>query len=259
MKQQFIIGNWKMKITDLATAKKVFTAEKRVASKVQGVQTVVCVPHMYIEPLSKLVSGHRCVIGAQNVSTEESGAFTGEVSASMLADCKVQYCIVGHSERRAMGETDEDISKKIQLCLKYNITPILCVGEATRDRAGKYFTFLKKQILASLGDVPKRALGGVIIAYEPIWALSSTPGRRDATPADSTEMVLFLKKVLADEHGQKYADMPTFIYGGSANKDNAAEFLTLGTIDGLLPGTASTDPSNFGAMIKTAGKVAKEK
>ncbi len=250
MKQRYIIANWKMKITSQKEAKKVFSGAKAVASKVHGVQTIVCVPNLYIDTLSKLAKGHRCVLGAQDLYWEESGAFTGEISASMLADYGVKYSIVGHSERREMGETSEQVSKKIHVCMKHHITPILCVGEQKRDRKGQYLRDLEKQLLDSLKGVPKVALGGVMIAYEPVWALSSTVARRDAKPQDSREMVLFLKKVLADAYGQRFSELPIFLYGGSVNKDNAEAFLKDGGVLGLLVGSASTNIDEFTAILK---------
>lgn len=258
-KQLYIIGNWKMKITSAKEAKKIFLAEKKIAGKVSHVQTIICAPFVYLPLLGTEMSGHRMALGAQNVFYEDSGAFTGEVSPLMLKENKVQYCLVGHSERRVMGETDDMVSQKIATCLRHLITPIVCVGELKRDNKGIFYKKLKDQLLASLKDIPREALGKIIFAYEPVWAISSTKNQRNATPEDAREMAVFMRKVLADHYGLKRTSHIRVIYGGSANKDNARDFLETGEIDGLLPGSASVDPKNFGEMIRIAGEVVKGK
>jgi triosephosphate isomerase len=255
MKKIYIIGNWKMKITSLEDAKEVFVKENRTAGKYKGVQSVICAPFVYLAPLAQKITSNRMVLGAQDVFIKDTGAYTGEISPVMLTDLRVKYALVGHSERRALGETDALIAEKIISCLKNAITPILCVGEEIRDKKEGHYAFLKKQIKASLQNIPKEALNQIIFAYEPIWAISSTENQRDATPEDAREMALFIKKTLADLYTLDQAAVKRIrvLYGGSANKDNAGEFLACGEIDGLLAGTASVDPKNFGEMIKIAG------
>lgn len=253
--QKFVIGNWKMKITSLAQAKKLFTDTKKEAGKHRGVQTIVCPPAFYLEPLSKMVTGHRCVLGAQNIFHEEVGAFTGELSPLMLADRKIGYSIIGHSERRAMGETSEDVSKKIRMCIKNGIIPIVCVGETERKDDNSHYKVIKKQIKESFAGIPYEALGSILLAYEPVWALSSTKDRHDATPQDAEEMKLFVQKVFADMYGVKKIENLTFLYGGSVDADNVADFMKEKSVDGVLVGSASVDSKEFAQMLKVASSL----
>lgn len=226
---------------------------KKIGESVKNIKNtdvVICAPFLFLSDLKKL-KNKKIALGAQDVYFEQKGAFTGEISSSMLKDLNVSYVIVGHSERRDMGETNEIINKKLTSALKSKITPILCVGESVRSHEGFYLAKVREQISSCLSGVSKGQIKQVVIAYEPIWALSSTEGRHDATPHDFEEMKIYIRKILTDMFGQKLASEIRILYGGSANKDNAESFLIIGA-DGLLPGKASLDFKNFSKIVEIA-------
>jgi triosephosphate isomerase len=209
---------------------------------------VLCPPYLYLEKLKKI--SRKIILGAQDAFGGDVGPFTGEVSAEMLYGLDVKYVILGHSERRALGESNSDVNKKIKGTLAIGVRPILCVGESARDESHSYFNFVKAQIEECLAGVSKNSISKIIIAYEPIWAISTTPDRRDATPDDSREMTIFIRKVLADKFG-KEAYQVRILYGGSVNEKDASGFLHDGGVDGLLVGRASLDAKKFIEIVKT--------
>lgn len=215
----------------------------------KNIEVVVCPPYLYLEKLKKL--SKKITLGAQDVSCEERGAFTGEISAQMLIDAGVKYVIIGHSERRKLGETNFDINKKIKTALFFGLKPIVCIGETKRDDNHEYFEVVKNQIKECLDGINKNLLSKIVIAYEPVWALSTTKDRRDATAADSHEMVIFIKKILTDKFGTK-TKLPRIIYGGSVNEKNCFDFLTNGGVEGGMPGAASLHANKFLEIIKIA-------
>lgn len=232
-----------------------FKKIKTVAGKMENVQTVVAMPSLYVGSLAKNQAGHRCVIGAQNISTEERGSFTGEVSASQVKSFGVNYVLVGHSERRAMGETNREVSQKIRLAIKYAMIPVVCIGEMSRGRKGEHYKFVRDQVVESFEGIPSAALPRIVIAYEPVWAISSNKGAEVATPDDAEEMIIFIQKVLAEHYKLKKTPKMTFLYGGSSNSLNASDLLKKEVIGGLLPGKASLDPEEFIKMLKIANKI----
>ena len=252
-KKKLIIGNWKMHPRTAAIARADFAAIKKGALALKNADAVIAAPFVYLPELGK-ASGASLALAAQNVAAEKEGAFTGEVSADMLAPLKVSYVLVGHSERRALGETNALINKKIKTALKAKITPVLCVGEAERDAGMWYLGTVKTQIEECLAGVPKAAMKGVVIAYEPIWAISSTANHRDALPADFEEMRIYIRKTLSDMFGTG-ADETAILYGGSVDDKNAAGFLVAGGADGLLPGRASLKPTTFIKILKIANDI----
>lgn len=252
--KQLIIGNWKMNPKSAREARATFLNIKSKAAKLRNVQTIICPTHVHIRELTQSVTGHRCVLGAQDVSAEKEGAHTGDVSAAQLLDSGVTHCIVGHSERRATGESDSLISKKIQLLTKNNITPILCIGEQQRDEAGRYIQHIKQQLLGSLQGVPKTQIGGLVIAYEPIWAIGKD-AQREATPEDILEISILIRKILVDAYGKKTGESVTIIYGGSVHPENAESILVRGGVEGLLVGRASLDPTKFTTLISLANSI----
>lgn len=245
--KKLVVANWKMNPLSLKEAEKIFALVLKRLPRLKNVQVVVCPPSIYIEELREI--GRKVSLGAQNVFWEETGPYTGEISAQMLYDFGARFTIVGHSERRALGETDADINKKIKSAVNASLTPILCVGETIRDDKHEYFDFVKNQIITSLGGLPKRIISDLIIAYEPVWAISTTSGQKDATAQDSFEMITFIKKVLSDKFGLR-GEMPRFLYGGSVSERNVDEFLSFGGADGVLIGKASLDPDRFSAIVK---------
>lgn len=253
--KKLIIGNWKMFPVSAKEARDKFTAIKKDAATLRNVQTVVCPPFVYMGDLKKLVTGHRCVLGAQNAWTEESGAYTGEVSPSMLMSLGVSYVIIGHSERRALGETDELIAKKVSAGVKAGLTVVLCVGERTRDMDGIYLKFIAEQITIALSGLTKKDVASVVIAYEPVWAIGKNAVRAASTD-DALEVTILIRKTLAGLYGQGSFGVPV-LYGGSVDSQNALEFLTNSQVQGLLVGRASLDPKIFAGILKSAEKAAR--
>lgn len=253
-KKKLIIGNWKMNPRTIREARTHFLAIKKEAAKRKNVDAAIAAPFVYLSELAKSASAG-LALAAQNVSAEKEGAFTGEVSAAMLAESKVSYVIVGHSERRTLGETNAFINKKIQAVLTAKMTPVLCIGETERDHDMWYLGVIKTQIEECLAGVPKASIAKIVIAYEPVWALSSTVGRRDATPEDYVEMRIYIRKVLSDIYGAGVAEKVRILYGGSVDEKNAIGFLIAGKADGLLPGRASLTPKKFVAILQTANQI----
>ena len=250
-KKKFVIGNWKMAPLSPVEAKNIFGKIKKVAGKLRNVQTVICPPVVYLEGLHKMVSGHRCVVGAQSAFWEVVGAYTGQVSPTQLRSVGADYVIVGHSERRAMGITDELVAQKIKLFHKNKLIPVLCVGEDDRDDNGDYIRFIKGQLLGSLDGISKKIFDDMIIAYEPVWAIGKD-AKREASSDDVAEIVMYLRKILVTKYGKAAAMRVPILYGGSVNIQNAHNFLENGGVDGFLVGRASRDPKAFEKILKIA-------
>jgi triosephosphate isomerase len=248
MSKKIIIGNWKMNPATTKEAESLFSkiAKKSVFKKSE---VVICPPFIYLQKLKKI--SKKISLGAQDSFFGDTGAFTGQVSAEMLSSLGIKYVILGHSERRELGEGNILINKKIKGALSSGLVPILCVGDRDRDENHEYFNFVRVQVEECLNDISKDLLSKVIIAYEPVWALSTTKDRKDATANDSKEMNIFIKKILTDKFGVK-TKMPRIIYGGSVNEKNVGEFLQGGGMDGCLPGAASLNPEKFLEIIKIA-------
>lgn len=251
--KKYIVANWKMNPGRAKDAQSLFSVVKKRAGAKRGVQTVVCPPFVFLHLLAGKVSGHRCVVGAQDVFWESSGAYTGEISAAQVADADAKYVIVGHSERRAMGETNEEVSKKVKAASDEGLLAIVCVGESSRDDSGAYLSYVKKELEESLRGVARRSLKNIIIAYEPIWAIGEDAAR-SATPHEFEKMLLFIRKVLVDAFGKKPAFDVPILYGGSVDEENAAGFLAVPGSGGLLVGRASLSANAFGAIVDAAAE-----
>ncbi|MBI5077860.1 MAG: triose-phosphate isomerase [Candidatus Yonathbacteria bacterium] len=251
--KKLIIGNWKMYPASVKDAKAKFIAIKKTASTLRNVQTVICPPFVYVSELKKLVTGHRCTVGAQNAWIENEGAYTGEVSPAMIKSLGLEYVIIGHSERRSIGETGELVNKKILATVKAGLTAVLCVGERERDIDGAYLKFISEQIKVALHGVQKKDLIKIAIAYEPIWAIGKHAVHA-ASPDDALEVSILIKKTLADLYG-KDGSVVSILYGGSVDAKNAWEFLLKSQVDGLLVGRASLDPKVFGEILKSADQI----
>jgi len=250
MSKKIIIANWKLNPVSTKNARQLFSSIKKTASTLKNVQTVICPPFLYINDLQ--VTGHRCVVGAQDTFFESSGAYTGEVSSKMLKDAGVEYVIIGHSERRALGETDDIVNRKVISALKEGLHAIVCIGEKERDENAEYLNFIKDEIKNSLTNIPRNKLDKLIIAYEPIWAIG---GATPDSPEGTFETVLFIRKVLAELFGKKFAMKIPILYGGSVNKKNAERYLSDSGVQGLLVGGASLEAKHFGEILKKADKI----
>jgi triosephosphate isomerase len=243
--KKLIVGNWKMNPVDGEEAKEIVRAVKRAAGNLKRTQVAVCPPFVYLSLFGK-TKGSNFFLGAQNAHHELSGSFTGEVSYSQLYQFGVRYVILGHSERRKMGESDELINKKVKSVVNSGMTAIVCVGESARDQSGDYFEFIKNQILHDLKDVPKKLFSQVVIAYEPIWAIGAESAMN---PRELHEMSIFIRKVLRDTFGV-YAEDTKILYGGSVDRVNADSLVKEGNVSGLLIGRESLKPSVFVEILK---------
>ena len=246
MRIPFIAGNWKMfKNQSEAVA---FAEEFKKLYKDTDVRTAICAPFTDLAVLKEILAGTNIGLGAQNVHYEEEGAFTGEISAKMLEEIGVDYCIVGHSERRQyFSETDEAVNLKLKRLLKGPIRPILCVGESLKQRdEGMLFDVVRGQVEKDLEGIAAEEMERVVIAYEPIWAIGTG---RTATPQQAEEMCGFIRQVLIDIYGEETADKVILQYGGSVKPANAGEIMNMDEIDGALVGGASLKAEDFMAII----------
>jgi triosephosphate isomerase len=244
MRKKFIAGNWKMYKT---TAEAVAFAEafnRLYTGAGADAEAGICAPFTQLAALKDAFAGSGVKLGAQNVHFEEKGAYTGEISASMLREIGVDYAIVGHSERREyFAETDESVNKKLHKLYEYDILPILCVGEKLDQRdAGKAEAVVKAQVEKDLAGLSSAQIERLVIAYEPIWAIGTG---RTATPEQAQEMCAFIRGTVVSLYGAAAADKLRVQYGGSVKPDNAAEILGKADVDGALVGGASLVPEDF--------------
>jgi len=235
-----------------AEAKELFAELRKGADSLRKAKAVVCAPSVFISELSQLKQTERLLLGAQNVFTEDEGSYTGEVSASMLKSFGVEFVICGHSERRAMGETDDDISRKAQIVRAHKMTPVVCVGEEKRDDEGEYLAFLEREIVASLARLKEEDYKKLVIAYEPIWAIGADEAMDGA---EMHGMTIFIRKVIADSVSKMAAEWVSVIYGGSVDGENIEDILSNGVVDGVLPGRASRDSVQWKKMCEVADKL----
>lgn len=250
-KTMLVIANWKMNPRTSTEARVLLEACKKNIRLNPSVEVVIAPPHVFLEEVRRGIGKSKFQLGAQNVSGEKMGPFTGEVAASMLESVGVSHVIVGHSERRALGETDGDIEKKVASLLKTNMTSVICVGERERDGHGKYFSFVETQVRTALRGVGGSKLAHIVIAYEPIWAIStSTPGAHPATPEDAHEMILFIRKILVDMYGRTNAEKVRILYGGSVDTKNIESLAARSGAQGFLIGGASLRPVDFSSIVR---------
>lgn len=249
MRTKIVAGNWKMNKTQqeaLSLASEVIhMVEDEVTT---DVEVVLCVPFVYLHALHHHVGG-RVRLGAQNCHQKASGAYTGEISAPMLASIGVPYVIIGHSERREFfGETDPVLAEKVNIALENGLRPIFCCGESQQQREqGDYLAFVKNQLTQGLFHLPEEQFRQVVIAYEPIWAIGTG---LTATAAQAQEMHAALRSHIAEKYGQAVADDTTIQYGGSVSAANAAELFACPDVDGGLVGGASLKARDFLTIIK---------
>lgn len=253
-RNRIIIGNWKMNPVSQKEAIKVFSSLADAVGKKTKTAKVICPPFVYLSELKKIAKGKSIILGAQDVYPEIYGAYTGEVSPFMLRDLGAQYVIVGHSERRAMGETDELINRKIKILLKEGLKAILCVGEADYDETGAYLEVIKGQLLSALAGVPRKQFENIIIAHEPVWAIGQNAKGAD-TPERFQHNSIFIRRLLTELTSKNIALAIPIIYGGSVTIKNAEMFLRAGEADGLLVGRESLLADNFAEIIKIADRL----
>lgn len=249
MRKKIVAGNWKMNKTlqeGIELAKEVNSKVK--AAKADKVTVIVGTPFIHLAEVAKIVDPQAVAVSAQNCATEASGAYTGEISAAMVASTGSSYVILGHSERRSYyGETDEILVKKVARALENKLDVIFCVGEVLAEReAGKHFEVVKSQLVNGLFNLSPEEFTHIIVAYEPVWAIGTG---KTATSAQAQEIHEFIRKTIADKYGKETAEATSILYGGSCNAKNADELFAQPDVDGGLIGGASLKADDFLAII----------
>lgn len=246
MRKPVIAGNWKMNMT-IAEAVEFVNAVKGKLNT-DKVEAVLCAPFTILKDLVKATEGTDIGVGAQNMHFADSGAYTGEVSVTMLKEIGVKYVVIGHSERRQyFAETDETVNKKVIKALESDLIPIMCVGESLEEReAGKAFDVIKTQTVAGFANISAADAEKVILAYEPIWAIGTG---KTASSEDANDAIAHARKTLAQVYGQDTADKIRIQYGGSVKTDNVSELMGMSDIDGALVGGASLKADDYIKLV----------
>jgi len=253
MRKKILAANWKMNLTHLEAESYVETFLNEVG-EVNDVEIVI-IPSFTSIPVLAQASGKAPFIrlGAQNLHWEKNGAFTGEISATMLRALFVKYVVIGHSERRCLfGETDEMVQKKVHTALEAGLRPIMCVGETLAEReSGAVQKVLRRQVEMGLNGVSADHFSEIVLAYEPVWAIGTG---RTASPAQAEEVHAFLRSLLAELFDQTAADRTRVLYGGSVKPENAEELMREPNIDGALVGGASLEAHSFARIVRASEK-----
>jgi len=250
---RLIAGNWKMNLGPHEASVLVNRIEQKIEPH-SNVEVVICPPFIDLAPLARDVDHKKLKLGAQNVHHLDEGPYTGEISAAMLKGL-VKYVIIGHSERRAMGETDKLIASKLAAVVRNGLTPILCIGENLDDRQhGLAEKVVVDQLTADLVMLTATEVSGLVIAYEPVWAINHHDGKapKPATPDEIRFAYRAIRRTLEELYGEEGSSGVRLLYGGSSNHENARAYLEMDYVDGLLPGTASLNPESFAKMVKVA-------
>jgi len=254
MRTPFIAGNWKMNTT-VAQASTLVAEMRERLDRVEGVEKVLCPPFISLATIGELLRGTSIKLGAQNMYFEEKGAYTGEVSPLMLSQL-CEFVILGHSERRQyFAETDELINKKVGAALKIGLTPILCVGEKLEEKeAGETAEVVARQVRGALEGIESPQ--GLVIAYEPIWAIGTG---KAATPPESNDTTGLLRRTVAQLYGEEFSQGVRILYGGSVTASNIAGFMEQPEIDGALVGGASLKAEEFLSIVEQSTAIKKTK
>ncbi len=250
-KKPLIVGNWKMNPLTRTDAVMLAKAVVQQTKKVSDVSIVIAPPTLYLGEIAKVVARSQVALGVQHTHPGPVGAYTGEISPAQCAQYDVTYGIVGHSERRVRGETDEQINAEVLMLLKQKMHPIICVGERERDAQANFYSVVEGQLTSALESVPTARYKDVVIAYEPVWAIGTGA---TATPADVQEMRLFIIKVLTKLAGRAAAAAATILYGGSVSPDTSGALYRESGVNGFLVGGASLKPADFTKIITSIGK-----
>jgi triosephosphate isomerase len=252
MRKPFVAGNWKMNTdsrTSVDLAKRIASDSSEVAG--HGVTVAVFPPFVYLQSVANALSASSIAVGAQDVYCQSKGAFTGEISSSMLKEIGCTYVLCGHSERRhVIGEIDELINKKVAAGVSGGLLPILCVGELLSERdSSQTEQVVTRQLRSGLAGLTDEKVSAVTIAYEPVWAIGTG---RTATPKQAQEVHELVRNLLAEMYDSQLAEETRILYGGSVKPDNSADLMSQEDIDGLLVGGASLAPDDFLAIIRSA-------
>ena len=252
MRKHIVAGNWKMNCTFTEADELINGIMEKLEKTELPRETllIVCPPFPYLEMTTDYANDSYFLVGAQNVSDQEKGAYTGEVSAEMLESMELDYCIVGHSERRGYyGETDKIVAAKVDKLLAHGLKPIVCVGEVLEEReAGKQLEVVKRQVEEGLFHLTPEQMMEVVIAYEPVWAIGTG---KTATPEQAQEIHAHIRSLLTAKYGKELADEISILYGGSCKPSNAKELFACPDIDGGLIGGASLKADDFVAIAQS--------
>ncbi len=256
--KSLVVANWKMNPASFKEAKALFAATKKAADAAKHVSVIVAPPAIFARELRALYSGKRIGFALQSAHADAGGAHTGEISLAQAKDARISYIIVGHAERRAAGETNDDTRQKVAGALLADMTPILCVGETVRNTDGEYFSTVKEQLRVALADVLPAKLKDVIIVYEPLWTIG-----KDVTmsPRDMHEMAIFIRKSvmeLSASGGKGYGAVMNvrILYGGSVDEKNVGAMLKDGDVHGFLVGRASVRVEHLSALLQAIEQTA---
>lgn len=253
--KSYIVGNWKMNFTVGESSVYLHKLLQRTRA-FRDIEVVVAPSFVALQPLSLQTDRKKIRIAAQSANPRDFGAYTGEVSCTQLRGI-VDYCIIGHSERRQLfGVTDKQVRATVAAALRNQITPILCIGEtATEKTFGETYDVLRDQLLGGLSEVSTEDIDKVIVAYEPVWAISTTNGAHLASPDEISGTIDFIRRTLSDTYGAETAEKIPLLYGGSVNPSNAGAYLTMANVNGLLVGGASLIADQFIDIVEIAKRV----
>ena len=254
MRTLFIAGNWKMNPGTRADAVSLAKAVKDGVGADVSVRVAVCVPTVYLQAVDEALAGSPIGLGAQNMNAETAGAYTGEVAGPMLVDAGCTHVVLGHSERRhGMGETDAEVNKKLFSALAVGLIPIVCIGETRAEReAGRTESVVSTQLGGSLAGLAPEQLGGIVLAYEPVWAIGTG---LTATPEQAQAVHAFIRAELVARFDAATAARVVVQYGGSVKADNSPTLLACPDIDGALVGGASLKAADFLGIVDAARAV----
>ncbi len=257
MRKPLIAANWKMNKTTGEALSFAGSFGQMFYERFEGddtpVDVLICPPFLGVPALCAVFTGKPVNVGAQNMYWKEKGAFTGEISPSMLKDAGCSFVIVGHSERRhVFGETDEDVSEKVRAALDHGLKPVICVGETLEDRdQGKTYEVTSNMIKAAFSKVKAEEIPSVVVAYEPVWAIGTG---KEAKPGDAADVIGNIRKTVDGLFGEAASDNLRVLYGGSVKSGNIRSFMLEEQIDGALVGGASLDPNEFFKLVEIAHK-----
>lgn len=247
MRKNIVAGNWKMNKTlqeGIALAKEL---NETLANETPNCDVVICTPFIHLASVTELVDSKKIGVGAENCADKVSGAYTGEVSASMVASTGAKYVILGHSERRAYyGETVEILEEKVKLALANNLTPIFCIGEVLEEREANKQNEVVAEQLKSVFSLSAEDFSKIVLAYEPVWAIGTG---KTATPDQAQEIHAFIRSTIVEKYGKEVAENVSILYGGSCNPSNAKEIFSKPDVDGGLIGGASLKVADFKGVI----------
>jgi triosephosphate isomerase len=250
MRIPIIAGNWKMYKTE-SEAVDLASDLRQSLKDVSGVKVLICPPFTSLSSVGKVIEGSNISLGGQNMHWEEKGAYTGEISPTMLLTAGCEYVIIGHSERRALfSETDNSVSLKTKSSLKFGLSPIICVGERLEQReANETKEVVEHQVKGAFRDLNSEDAAKTVVAYEPVWAIGTG---KTATPEQANEVHLFIRELLSSEFGKQCAEKINILYGGSVKPENSGELLGMPEIDGALVGGASLSAESFERIVRNS-------